>query len=314
MSDVRFHGTEIDDGVGITRAPVDGWSPPGSSVPPWVPTRHSAGPYQPGPRNRRTGRRRFVVLVVAMVIVAGVAGGGAGWLVARSTVSETTSEPAVATVEERSAEVADLVDAADDSILAIVVTVQYRQGPFVSEGEGAGTGIVLTSDGLVVTNAHVVEDATTITVTLPGETEPRTAELVGIASAVDVAVIRILDVTGLMPATFADSDGLRVGDDVVAIGNALDLGDTMSVTRGIVSALDRTIDTDDATYTGLIQTDAAISSGNSGGALLDMDGAVIGMNAAAAASSSGVTAENIGFAIPSNQVLEAIADIGVPIG
>jgi S1-C subfamily serine protease len=119
-------------------------------------------------------------------------------------------------------------------------------------------------------------------VTLPGETTPRDADLVGVASDVDVAVLRAPGVVGLAPTAFADSDGAQVGQNMIAIGNALDLGDTMSVTRGITSALDRAIETDDATYLGLFRIDAAITSGNSGDALLDMSGAVIGMSSAAA--------------------------------
>jgi S1-C subfamily serine protease len=102
-----------------------------------------------------------------------------------------------------------------------------------------------------------------------------------------------------------------VGDDVVAVGNALDLGRTMTVTRGIISAQGREIDTKQGTFSGLLQTDAAMSSGISGGALVDSTGAVIGMTSAAALRKTGTTVQNIGFAIPSNVVLEVIAGFEV---
>ena len=118
----------------------------------------------------------------------------------------------------------------------------------------------------------------------------------------DVAVLKLDDPTGITPATLA-TDPVAVGDPVVAIGNALALEGSPTVTQGIISALDRTIETETGALTGLIQTDAAISSGNSGGPLVNADGEVVGVNTAVARSGGTVAASNIGFVIPIDQAM-----------
>ncbi|MGH9036103.1 MAG: S1C family serine protease, partial [Acidimicrobiia bacterium] len=155
---------------------------------------------------------------------------------------------------------------------------------------GQGSGIILTPDGEVLTNAHVVEGARTIRVTLFGENDSRAAELIGLDSGNDLALVRIQGASGLPAAELGSSASLAVGDDVVAVGNALGLRGDPSVTRGIVSGLGRSLDS----LTDLIQTDAAINPGNSGGPLVDAGGRVVGINTAVA----GRGGQNIGFAIP----------------
>jgi len=172
-------------------------------------------------------------------------------------------------------------------------------------GEGVGTGVVLTSDGQILTNAHVVDGAKDVRVRLAGEREPRHAKIVATDTTNDLAILQV-DVTGLTPATFADPANVRVGDDVVAIGFALDLDGEPSVTLGIISALDRTMITDNGALDGLIQTDAAISSGNSGGPLVNAAGQVVGINTAVARGDANNTANNIGFAISVSQVLPEV--------
>jgi putative serine protease PepD len=131
-----------------------------------------------------------------------------------------------------------------DAVGPAVATIQTRVGgSFGGSGGGAGTGVVLSADGEVLTNAHVVDGATTIYVTLAGESQSRTATLVGADEAADLALLRIDDAAGLPTATLGSSSSLAVGDDVVAIGNALALRGGPTVTRGIVSALDRSLDT-----------------------------------------------------------------------
>lgn len=145
--------------------------------------------------------------------------------------------------------------------------------------------------------------ATSIAVVLPGSSIKHTTDVIGSDTAADIAVLKIRDTSGRTPAPLGRSGALRVGDEVVAIGNALALEGGPTVTNGVVSALGRSIDTDTGTLNGLIQTDAAISSGNSGGPLVNTSGQVVGINVAAAASSSTVEAENIGFAIPIDPAL-----------
>ncbi|MGH9039400.1 MAG: S1C family serine protease, partial [Acidimicrobiia bacterium] len=166
----------------------------------------------------------------------------------------------------------------------VAISVSGRQG-----GGGQGTGIIISPDGEVITNAHVVEGAQNIRVTLFGENDARHAEVVGLDTGNDLALLHINDASGLPAAELGSSAGLAVGDDVVAVGNALGLRGDPSVTRGIVSGLGRSLDS----LTGLIQTDAAINPGNSGGPLVDSGGRVIGINTAVA----GRGGQNIGFAI-----------------
>jgi putative serine protease PepD len=150
--------------------------------------------------------------------------------------------------------------------------------------------VVISADGEVLTNAHVVEGATDIRVTLLGQSQSRAATLVGADSFNDIALLRITGASGLATADLGSSAAVKVGDDVVAVGNALGLRGDPTVTRGIVSALNRSLDT----LTGMIQTDAAINPGNSGGPLANSRGQVIGINTAVA----GRGGQNIGFAIP----------------
>ena len=162
-----------------------------------------------------------------------------------------------------------------------------------------GSGVVISADGYILTNSHVVENADKVKITFEGDRE-FDAEIVGTDPRTDVALLKI-DAKGLPYVKIGDSDALRVGDQVMAIGNPFGVGQT--VTLGIVSALGRSIGLID--YEDLIQTDASINPGNSGGALVDMQGRLVGMNSAILSRSGG--SQGIGFAIPSNMA-KRIAD------
>ena len=171
----------------------------------------------------------------------------------------------------------------------------------------AGSGFILSEDGYIITNCHVVEGADKITVDLfNGDSFP--AQLVGADSSFDIAVLKI-EAGGLPAVSVGDSDKLKVGEEVVAIGNPL--GElTFTMTNGILSALDREINTD-GNPQNMLQTNAAINSGNSGGPLFDMDGNVIGVTTAkySGSTSSGTTIEGLGFAIPINDALKVAYDL-----
>ncbi len=171
---------------------------------------------------------------------------------------------------------------------------------------GAGSGVIITTDGYIVTNHHVISDTTKIMVTLSNGTN-YDATLIASDKETDLAVIKI-DATGLTAATFGDSSQLVVGQTVLAIGNPLgSLGGT--VTEGIISALDRKIKIEDEKMT-LLQTSAAVNPGNSGGGLFDEKGNLIGIvNAKILSSSSGDAIEGLGFAIPSNIVREVTGEL-----
>jgi len=207
---------------------------------------------------------------------------------------------ASATLDGEALDVAGVVAAVEPGVVTVHTMVQNQGG----QGSSAGTGMVLTADGEVLTNAHVVEGAQSITVTLAGESQARDATLVGADADADVALLKINGASGLKTVELGDSDSLQVGDDVVAVGNALNLRGGPTVTRGIVSALGRSLE--GSSLTGLIQTDASISSGNSGGPLVNAAGQVIGINTAVATGGNGSSAENIGFVIPINRALPVV--------
>jgi len=196
---------------------------------------------------------------------------------------------------------------ASNSVVEIyteTVVSSGRMGQFVTEG--AGSGVIISSDGYIVTNNHVIEDARKISVRLKNGDEYE-ATLIGRDSKTDIAVLRV-SATGLQPAVFGNSDALVVGELAVAIGNPLgELGGT--VTEGIISALSRNIDIDGNAMT-LLQITAAVNPGNSGGGLFNRYGELVGI---VNAKSSGSDIEGIGFAIPSNLVkpiVEALIQYG----
>lgn len=195
----------------------------------------------------------------------------------------------------------------EPAVVSITTRSIVYSGPYNQVAQGAGTGIVVSADGEVLTNAHVVASATSIEVVFPGAPGTHPATLLGRDSAADVALIKVAGVSGLHPAPLAPAARLAVGDQVLAIGNALALEGGPTVTMGIVSALSRALQTETGSLTGMIQTDAAISSGNSGGPLVDAAGEVVGINTAVAASSPTVEAQNIGFAIPIAAALDAVS-------
>lgn len=177
----------------------------------------------------------------------------------------------------------------------------------------AGSGVVISKDGLMLTNAHVVDatDGNGITIADPVFTvkmfdgSVRSAKVLGASRDYDVALLQLDDTSNLQPLVLADASKFRVGDDVVAIGNALDLGDSPTVTTGIISALNRTLE-ESATVTlrGLIQTDAAINHGNSGGALVNSRGELVGINSAGIPD-----AQNVGFAISVGTIQPLLEDL-----
>ena len=189
-----------------------------------------------------------------------------------------------------------------------VVTVLSTLEDGMNTGRGTGTGVIISTDGEIVTNAHVVEGATQVQVLLEGAIDPISATVLALDSGNDLALLKI-DRTDLRPAVFADPRSIAIGDEVIAVGFALNLDGGPTVTRGIVSALNRTISSEDGALDGLIQTDTAISSGNSGGPLLNTRGQVVGINTAVFQSSFDVAANNVGFAISVSEVVPVIGEL-----
>ena len=193
------------------------------------------------------------------------------------------------------------------SVAAITNEVTTNLYGQTSTSSSSGSGFVLTEDGYIVSNYHVVEGATTLTVTLWDNTEYE-AQMIGGDADNDIALLKI-DANGLRPVTLGSSDKLIVGDQVVAIGNPMgELTNTLTV--GYISAKDREISTD-GTYINMLQTDASINPGNSGGPLFNMKGEVIGITTAkySGTTSSGATIEGIGFAIPIDDIIGMLEEI-----
>ena len=267
--------------------------------PPWGPPTEAP---TPGVDTAPVRGSRTMRIAAGWAVVASVAA-GAGFIGGRFGDDSTNSGSSSAvqanavSLQVAGINVAVVLDAVEPSVVSIDTVIQSGRGPFQSQGQGAGTGVIFdASAGYILTNAHVVDSATSITVTV-GSGPARDAQLVAADTNADIAVLRVTDTTGLVAAKLGSSASVTVGDPVVAIGNALALEGGLTVTQGIVSALNRSLDFSSGTLTGLIQTDAAISSGNSGGALVNGAGRVIGINTAVAASSAGVNVSNIGFAI-----------------
>ena len=194
-----------------------------------------------------------------------------------------------------------------NSTVGITTSITTNYWGYQSTSAASGSGFILTEDGYIITNHHVIEDSSSISVTLYDGTV-YDAELIGSDESNDIAVLKV-DATGMSPVIIGDSDNLNVGDSVIAIGNPL--GElTFTLTAGAVSAKDRSVTFSNAVTMTLIQTDCAINSGNSGGALFNLYGEVIGVtNAKYSSSSSGASIDNIGFAIPINSVWDIIESI-----
>ncbi len=272
-------------------------------------------PPPPGAKKRGPGGFRSWVPVA---VVAAIIGGGIGAGVTALTQNNDNNSDGNVTIHESNASPGAAVLSGNvtipqlvNKVIPAVVSIDVKS----NGNEDQGTGMIITSDGEVITNNHVIElyvqggGTGSITVTEYGQTKPLPSTLIGYDQTKDVALLKINNASNLPTVTFGNSSKAVVGDAVVAIGNALGLSaGTPTVTQGIVSALGRSVSaggegTQSENLQNLIQTDAAINAGNSGGPLIDTSGQVIAMNTAVAGTASdGTNSQNIGFAIPISQV------------
>ena len=297
----------------------------GSTVPPTeVPPRQPAAPEPPKKKKHHVNGGKVARSAVALVLAAvmGFAGGYVGSQMNGSKVviqqvapsGSSSSSGSDSSITSASAsgssltteQVADLV-----SPSVVVITTEqvvYSQWSWYGQSQvesGAGSGVIISSDGYILTCAHVVSGASNITVSIGDKDYPAT--LVGEDTTSDIAVVKV-DATGLTPATVGDSDNLKVGESVMAVGNPLgELGGT--VTSGIVSALNRSVSIQGSSSVNtmsLIQMDASVSPGNSGGGLFNMNGELVGI---VNAKSSDSDAEGLGFAIPVNDAVKVAQEL-----
>lgn len=275
-------------------------------------------PDQGKKKSAGTGKK-VVAVALGCSLLGGAMGFGGGILGARAargaegttTILQgqrDTSQIQLAAIDtSRQLSPAEVYAANVNSTVGITTSVTTNLWGYQTTSAISGSGFILTEDGYILTNYHVIEDSTAISVALYDGTSHE-AKIIGYDESNDIAVLKI-DAEGLSPVVLGNSADLNVGESVVAIGNPL--GElTFSLTSGTVSALDREITMSNGGTMDLIQTDCAINSGNSGGALFNLYGEVVGItNAKYSSSSSGVSVDNIGFAIPIDNVRGIIESI-----
>jgi S1-C subfamily serine protease len=299
----------------IQAAPPSGsyWVPPPPPPPPgsyWIPP--PPPPPPPPVRGEPHLWRWIAVSFLVALIAAGGSGIGVGWGLARAlhgtptvaqspiAIASPTAGPANGNAD------ANAIASKVDPALVFINTV-------VGTGQAAGTGMILTPDGEVLTNNHVVTGSTSINVTIVGQSVSHTAHVIGVAPAADVALIQIDGVSGLPTVTFASSTNVQVGDPIVAVGNALGLG-TPSVSSGSVTALNQTITASEGgskseQLTGMIESDAPISPGESGGPLVNTAGQVVGMITAGDIQGFRSQTSRVNYAIPADTVVSYVNKI-----
>lgn len=278
-------------------------------------------PQEPGkPRKSRKG-----VKTVALVLCCALVGGGAGAGGAAIydslnqeergpvTIYQNDTDPTPVNVNKADGltpmSLSEIYAAYANSCVCITITATVQQGWYQYQATGAGSGFIISEDGYIVTNYHVIEGANTITVTL-NDGSQHEARLIGGEETNDVAVLKIDNITGLTPVVLGDSDDLVVGETVCTIGNALG-SLSFSQTSGGVSATERSVTMSDGAVINMIQTDCTINSGNSGGPLFDSYGRVVGITSAKYSNNgdrASASIEGIGFAIPINDVIGIITD------
>lgn len=284
---------------------------------------YNSTPTPPEEPKRKKSRKgvRTAALVLCCALVGGGAGVGGAALYDNLTrqengpvtIYQNATDPTPVQVNQADGltpmSLSEIYAAYANSCVCITIQATVQQGWYQYQATGAGSGFIISEDGYIVTNYHVIDGANSITVTL-NDGSQHEATLIGGEETNDVAVLKIHNITGLTPVVLGDSDDLMVGETVCTIGNALGAL-SFSQTSGGVSATDRSVTMSDGAVINMIQTDCTINSGNSGGPLFDSYGRVVGITSAKYSNngdSSSASIEGIGFAIPINDVIAIITD------
>src|ERR1700730_7535092 len=305
--------------------PPAGAAPYGGAVPSWAPP---PPPAPPAPPVNNTLWHRIAATLVLAAVVAAAAGAGIGWSLARTinahngtaqTITQTSPSPTTHAQTQPGSPIQPAPSTSGnlnaDAIAAKVDPAIVDINTTVGSGQAAGTGMMITSTGEILTNNHVVDHSTTIQVTIAGRAQTYTAHVVGADPKADIAVLQIDGaVSGLPTVTFASSSSVRVGDYIVAIGNALGQGGTPDVSQGHITALDQTITASEGgskseQLTGMLQSDATIYPGDSGGPLLNSAVQVVGMITAGNVQGFRSSASNVNYAIASDTILSVVNQI-----
>ena len=278
----------------------------------WVPP----PPPPPPPRSEPQIGRWIVVAFLVAALAAGGSGLGVGWGLANAfrtpTSTPTAVQSPIAIATPTTAPINGSLDA--NAIAALVNPAIVDINTVTSSGQASGTGQILTPDGEVLTNNHVVDGSTSISVVIAGRSGNYTAHVIGVAPAQDVALIQIEGVSGLPTVTIASSATVKVGDPIVALGNALGQGGTPSATTGHVIALNQSITASEGggnseQLTGMIQSDASISPGDSGGPIVNSAGQVVGMITAGDVRGFRSQTSTVNYAIPTDTSISYVNKI-----
>ena len=264
---------------------------------------------------KKRGFNKTIAAVIVCTLCSGFIGSGVTYLALKDNLKETKTINVNPSKFDTKSEALSATEAYNKVAPAAVVvsTKSVTQGYFMQtqEVEGIGSGFIINQEGYILTNYHVVKGAQEISVTLSNDVTT-TAQIVNYDENQDVAMIKITDESVKIPATveLGDSDSLQPGEEVIAIGTPLSTELSSTVTKGIISATSRSVAVESGVTMNLIQTDAAINAGNSGGPLVNTKGEVVGINSS---KISGEAVEGIGFSIPINDIKDKIESLSKPI-
>src|ERR1700676_1522262 len=318
MSEIQNPTSEHPDGPppDPSLPPPAGAVSPGAAVPPWAP---------PPPVVNSVWHQVAAGVVIAAVIAA-AAGAGIGWSLARNInarngVAQNNTQPLTEQPGQpaQPAQPGSPIQPAPTTggglnagaIAAKVDPAIVDINTVVGSGQAAGTGEIITSNGEILTNNHVVDRSTSIQVTIAGRSQTYTAHVIGVDPSADIALIQVDGVSGLPTVSFASSSSVKVGDPIVALGNALGQGGTPDMSQGSITALDQTITASEGgskseQLTGMLQSDATIYPGDSGGPLVNSSGQVVGMITAGDVQGFRSSASTVNYAIPSDTILSVV--------
>ena len=295
-------------------SPVPSWAPP----PP---------PAPPAPPVSNTLWHRIAATVVLAAVVAAAAGAGIGWSLARTinarnNTAQTITQPSPLPTQPATQPGSPIQPVSPnpggslnaDAIAAKVDPAIVDINTTVGSGQAAGTGMIISSNGEILTNNHVVDRSTSIQVTIAGRSQPYTAHVIGADPKADIAVIQVDGLSGLPTVSFATLSSVHVGDRIVALGNALGQGGTPQVSQGSITALDQTITASEGgskseQLTGMIQSDATIYPGDSGGPIVNSSGQVVGMITAGNVQGFRSSSSNVNYAIASDTILSVVNQV-----
>ena len=276
---------------------------------------------EPKKKNKKgngNGFAKYIAIALICSLFGGVVGSGVTYAISgknnssEKSSSKVLADPASFATDNTALSAVDIYKKVAPAVVMVSTkTIQSVNGWFQQETEGMGSGFIINEEGYILTNYHVIQGAQEISVTLSNDVTT-TAQVVNYDENQDVAMIKITDENVEIPATveLGDSDALQPGEEVIAIGTPLSTELSSTVTKGIISATSRSVAVESGVTMNLIQTDAAINAGNSGGPLVNTKGEVVGINSS---KISGEAVEGIGFSIPINDIKDKIESLSKPI-